>query len=118
MGKRIFVSGATGFIGSSLVKRLSDEGHIVHAFYRSEAKADSIRQKGVQLFKGDILDEQSVAAAMKDCDEAFHVAAFAGVWSKDPSLIYRQNVDATLNMVRVAESCGIRRLRSQRSMSG
>jgi len=110
MGKRIFVSGATGFIGSSLVKRLSDEGHIVHAFYRSEAKADSIRQKGVQLFKGDILDEQSVAAAMKDCDEAFHVAAFAGVWSKDPSLIYRQNVDATLNMVRVAESCGIRRL--------
>ncbi len=110
MGKRIFVSGATGFIGSRLVNELAEKGTIVHAFYRSEARADFIRRDGVHLFKGDILDEASVLSAMKDCDEAYHVAAFAGVWAKDPSQIYRQNVDGTLNVVRAAASCGTKRV--------
>ncbi len=110
MGERIFVSGATGFIGSRLVERLLGGGSVVHAFYRSETKADLIRRKGVILFKGDILDEASVLSAMKGCDEAYHVAAFAGVWSKDPGLIYRQNVDGALNVVKAAASCGVKRV--------
>lgn len=110
MGERIFVSGATGFIGSRLVERLADEGSIVHAFYRTETKADLIRRKGVILFKGDILDEESVLSAMKGCDVAYHVAAFAGVWSKDPGLIYRQNVDGALNVVKAAASCEVKRV--------
>lgn len=110
MAKRIFVSGATGFIGSRLVDRLADEGCLVHAFYRSESKADLIRRDGVQLHKGDILDEASVISAMKGCGEAYHVAAFAGVWAKDPSQIFRQNVDGALNVLRAAAACGTRRV--------
>ena len=110
MGKRVFVSGATGFIGSRLVERLAESGAIVHALYRSEAKADLIRRDGVHLFKGDILDEESVSSAMKGCEKAFHVAAFAGVWSKDPSSIFRLNVDGALNVVRAASNCGTRRV--------
>lgn len=110
MGKTVFVSGATGFIGSRLVKRLADEGNTVHALYRSKTKADSIRRKEVQLFKGDILDEESVMAAMKGCEQAYHVAAFAGVWSKDASLIHRLNVEGPLNIIRAARSCGTSRV--------
>ena len=110
MGKKAFVSGATGFIGSRLVERLANEGFIVHALYRSEAKAGLIRRKGVLLFKGDILNEESVISAMKTCDVAFHVAAFAGVWSKDSSLIYRQNVDGAMIVVRAARVCGTGRV--------
>lgn len=110
MEKRVFVSGATGFIGSRLVQQLAEEGALVHAFYRSEAKADLIRREGVHLYKGDILDEASVLSAMKGCDEAYHVAAFAGVWAKDPSQIYRQNVDGALNVVRAAASSGTKRV--------
>ena len=110
MGERIFVSGATGFIGSRLVEKLAENGAIVHALYRSEAKADLIRKDGVYLFKGDILDEESVSSAMKGCDLAYHVAAFAGIWSKDPSLIFRLNVDGALNVVRAAANCGTRRV--------
>ncbi len=95
--KKVFVSGATGFIGIQLVKRLIDSGNTVHALYRSEAKADLIRIEGVTLFKGDIMDKQCLSLAMKGCSQAYHVAAYAAVWSKDPTLFSRFNVDGTLN---------------------
>ena len=53
---KVFVSGATGFIGIQLVKRLVEEGHVVHALYRSLPKAELIRHPAVTLFKGDILE--------------------------------------------------------------
>ena len=100
----IFVSGATGFIGIQLVKRLCEMGETVHALYRSESKADLIRMEGVKLFKGDILDKDSLGRAMEGCHQAYHTAAFAGVWAKDPGLIFRLNVDGALNVIDTAGS--------------
>jgi len=107
---KVFVTGATGFIGIQLVKRLAGMGITIHALYRSEQKADLIRMDGVKLFKGDILDETSLLNAMEGCKVAYHTAAFAGVWSKDPGKVYRLNVDGALNVVRAADKSGIRRL--------
>jgi farnesol dehydrogenase len=107
---KIFVSGGTGFIGIQLVKRLADMGNVVHALYRSEAKADMIRINGVRLFKGDILDEDSLIPAMEGCELAYHTAAFAGVWSKDPGLVYRLNIDGSLHVIGAARKAGIRRV--------
>jgi nucleoside-diphosphate-sugar epimerase len=108
--KKVFVSGATGFIGIQLVKRLIDSGNKVHALYRSEAKADLIRIEGVTLFKGDIMDKQCLSRAMKGCSQAYHVAAYAAVWSKDPALFFRFNVDGTLNVLEAARLTGIDRI--------
>ncbi len=107
---KVFVSGATGFIGIQLVKRLADDGHTVHALYRSQSKADLIKHQNIILFKGDILDKVSLDRAMADCDEAYHTAAFAGVWAKDPSLIFTLNVDGALNVIEVAGKHGVRRV--------
>ncbi len=107
---QVFVSGATGFIGIQLVKRLLSQGDSVHALYRSEAKADLIRLPGVRLFKGDILDPVSLETAMKGCEAAFHTAAFAGVWSKDASLIFRLNVDGALLVIDTARKLGLDRV--------
>jgi len=107
---KVFVSGATGFIGIQLVKRLVNQGETVHALYRSEAKADLIRIPGVRLFKGDILDTASLAYAMKGCGAAFHTAAFAGVWSKDPSMVFKLNVDGALNVIEAARKLGTDRV--------
>ena len=106
----VFVSGATGFIGIQLVKRLVGMGNHVHALYRSENKADLIRMEGVRLFKGDILDKDSLAAAMEGCSQAYHAAAFAGVWARNPELVYQFNVEGTLNVLEVAYSCSIGRV--------
>jgi len=107
---KAFVSGATGFIGIQLVKRLAAQGITVHALYRSEDKADLIRIPGVKLFKGDILDKQSLDLALKGCRQAYHTAAFAGVWAKDPSMVFRLNVDGALNVIAAAEKSGVERV--------
>jgi len=107
---KIFVSGATGFIGIQLVKGLIAEGHVVHALYRSESKAELIRHPDIKLFKGDILDPVSLDRALEGCEEAYHTAAFAGVRAKDPSLVYRLNVDGALNVLEAAGHQGIRRV--------
>ena len=107
---KVFVSGATGFIGIQLVKRLVSQGDVVHALYRSETKADLIRLLGVKLFKGDILDSASLESAMKGCDVAYHTAAFAGVWSKDPSRVFSLNVDGALNVIEAARLSSTRRV--------
>ena len=87
------MSGATGFIGIQLVKRLLQQGNQIHALYRSEPKADLIRKKGVCMFQGDILDRDSLKKAMSGCDRAYHIAAFAGIWTRDPAMIFRLNVE-------------------------
>lgn len=107
---RIFISGATGFIGIQLVKRILESGDLVHALYRSEEKADLIRSEGVTLFKGDIMDRESLSMAMKGCNQAYHVAAYAAVWSKDPTMFNRFNVDGAMNVIEAAIEAGTERL--------
>jgi len=107
---KVFVSGATGFIGIQLVKRLMFEGHEVHALFRSESKADLIRHPDLRLFKGDILDKASLDHAMAGCEEAYHTAAFAGVWAKDPEIVFRLNVDGAMNVIEAAGRQGVRRV--------
>lgn len=107
---RVFVSGATGYIGIQLVKRLAESGVKVHALYRSESKASLISFEGVELFKGDIMDKESLARAMEGCIQAYHVAAFAAVWAKDPGLFHRYNVEGTLELIDAARSAGVKRV--------
>jgi len=108
---KIFVSGATGFIGARLVKRLADEGAVVHALYRTESKAAQIRElPGVVLFKGDLMDRPSLRAAMEGCETAYHTAAFAKAWTRDPEMIFRLNVDGALLVVESARECGVKRV--------
>ncbi len=106
----VFVSGATGFIGIQLVKRLVGMGENVHALYRSESKADLIRLDKVKLFKGDILDKRTLKYAMEGCNQAYHTAAFAAVWAKEPNQVYNLNVGGALNVLETAEHVGIKRL--------
>jgi len=105
----VFVSGATGYIGIQLVKRLAGSGTQVHALYRSKEKARLITLKNVKLFKGDILDRSSLETAMKDCQSAYHVAAFAGV-SATASKIHELNVEGALNVLRIAQKLNMNRV--------
>ncbi|MFB6318343.1 SDR family oxidoreductase [Saccharicrinis sp. FJH54] len=106
---KVFVTGATGFIGKQLVTRLVEEGHSVHALYRTPEKKTEIDMPGVLLFQGDILDQESLEKAMAGCDVVFHLAAFAKLWDKDTESWYRINVTGTENVLDAAHKAGIRR---------
>ena len=95
---KIFVTGATGYIGAYLVKKLAEQGHTVHALVRSPEKAKNISDPKIIFFKGDILDKDSIEKAMEGCEQVYHLAAFAKVWAKEVKTFFDMNVVAT-NMI-------------------
>ena len=106
----ILITGATGFIGTRLTQKLTEDGHIVHALYRSEEKAKAIEHRNVNLFKGDITDYRSVECAIRSCEAVFHMAAYARAWAKESDTFNRINVQGTKNVLDAALREGVRKM--------
>ena len=94
-----FVTGATGFIGGRLARRLRAEGHEVVALVRAPDHAADLVRLGVRLAPGDITDPASVRAAMRGADALFHVAGWYKVGARDRSMAWRVNVDGTRHVL-------------------
>jgi len=105
----ILVTGATGFIGNHLAKRLAEEGNLVHGLYRNENKKQLLTHPNIKPVKGHLLDIKSLERAMDGCNQVFHVAAFAKAWAKDKKTIYHLNVNATENLLKIALKKNIQR---------
>jgi nucleoside-diphosphate-sugar epimerase len=106
----VLVTGATGYLGKQLVLRLAGSGHYVHAMYRSEATVGGLEHENIRLFKGTLGDPASIDKAMEGCDQVYHLAAFAAVWTRKPEKIYEQNVRGTVNILESALKFGVKRL--------
>lgn len=108
---KIFLTGATGYIGSVLMEQLLEEGHTLHALHRpsSEKKVDFSRP-GIRPFEGDLLNVSSLERAMHGCEAAYHMAACASVWAPDPTLFYDVNVTGTRNVLNTARQLGLERV--------
>ena len=103
-----FVTGASGFIGGALTKRLIADGWSVHALARSEKSAKVVRELGATAVKGDLDDVAAMTAGAGGADVAFHCAAHLGDWG-DPSDFERVNVTGTANAVQAAREAGVPR---------
>lgn len=101
------VTGATGLVGTHVVQRLQHDGWDVRALVRDVARAQSLRDVGVQLAAGDVLDAASVASAAIGCQVLFHAAAAVtprGGWDA----FRRPNVEGTRHVIAAAERAGAR----------
>jgi farnesol dehydrogenase len=96
---KYFVTGATGFIGSRLVKKLAGNGHDVYCLVRSPEKIAEIQGEHIYPVPGDLDNPEALDTGTKACDVVFHLAAYAKPWSADKGLSYRINVNGTLNLL-------------------
>jgi nucleoside-diphosphate-sugar epimerase len=107
---KIFVTGATGFIGTKLVNELVRQGHSVHALTRAKSNQDGLDHGHITLVQGDIMNLDSLVAGMQDCTHVFHLAAYAKNWAPDPKTFYDHNVIGMRNVFDAARQTGIQRV--------
>ncbi|MDP1706355.1 MAG: NAD(P)-dependent oxidoreductase [bacterium] len=110
--KKILVTGAGGFIGSWVVKKLVEAGASVRGILReNEISRDSLST--VEWLTGDLLDSAFVAEAVKDCDVIFHLAAVKGnifFHSENPADILKSNLRLDLNILEATVAHSVSRV--------
>jgi nucleoside-diphosphate-sugar epimerase len=106
---KIFITGATGYIGNLLALKLASSGHSVHALVRNSASVRNLDHPNINLFQGDINDVGSINRAMEGCDHVFHLAAFARLWAKPSDIFFKVNVEGTRNVLAAALGLNIAR---------
>lgn len=106
-GEKILVTGATGFIGGHVVRRLmAEKGAIVRALARSEAKGEDLRKLGAEIVLGDLADFPSLESAVRGRSVVINAAAqVAAVPSRET--FERTNRQGTENLLRAAASGGV-----------
>src|SRR5206468_2079160 len=98
----VLVTGATGFVGANVARLLVADGYRVRVLARPASSVTALEGCAVEVVRGDILEPDSVPRAIQGSAQAFHLAADYRLWAKDPSEIYRTNVDGTRIML---EAC-------------
>lgn len=104
---KYFVTGATGFVGNVLVRKLCEAGHEVHVSVRSPEKAKELQDIGVKLFKGDVTDKESMREAMRGVDGVFHVAGWYKIGTRDKSDGEKVNILGTRNVLELMQELKI-----------
>lgn len=107
---KTFITGASGFVGSAVVRRLIQAGHTVFALLRPNSNQSNIEGLAVETVTGDLTDPDSYATILAECDYLFHVAADYRLWVRKPYEMYETNVAGTRNLMLVAARVGIKRI--------
>ncbi|MBP6058173.1 MAG: NAD-dependent epimerase/dehydratase family protein [Nitrosomonas sp.] len=104
------VTGATGFLGSAVMRCLLTAGHEVRVLVRPGSNRKNLENFSVEITEGDLLDHQSLKRAVNGCDNLFHVAADYRLWVPDPETMYAINVNGTQALIMAAAEAGIKRI--------
>jgi dihydroflavonol-4-reductase len=103
------VTGATGFVGSAVVRSLLRRGVAVKALARRSSDLRNIAGLDVEVFYGDLCDEDGLARALRGCDVLYHVAAYYSTDEADAPMMYEVNVRGTKTVMRAALKAGVPR---------
>jgi dihydroflavonol-4-reductase len=106
----VLLTGATGFIGSALARRLLGAGYQVRALVRATSRLDNLHGLELETARGDVRQPDTLARALEGCRGVFHVAADYRLWAREPGDIYASNVDGSRNVLRAAAHAGVGRI--------
>ena len=106
-GRKVLVTGATGFIGGNLVRILCEAGHPVRVLVRNEAEGPAA--SGAEPFTGDLLLPDSLAGIEQGIDVVVHCAGILGKWGTPEARIHDVNVRGALNLLQRFEGTSLQR---------
>lgn len=109
---RYLITGATGFIGPFLVKRLTSLGHSCRCLVRSATKANSILEPDVELIEGDITNKDTLKGIASGMDGVFHMATLGHMYNFEvsQSMFEEVNVQGTINIMNEALVAGVKKI--------
>lgn len=107
---RIFLTGATGFVGHHVARALADQGAQLRMLVRKTSNLDNLEGISGDTHVGDLAQPETLRPALERCDAVVHVAADYRLWIRDPDTMYRANVDGTRELLRLSREAGVRRV--------
>src|ERR1035441_10614736 len=107
---KVFLTGATGFVGHHVAKALAAEGAKLRLLVRKTSNLANLEDIDGETHMGDLAEPESIRPALGGCDALVHVAADYRLWIRDPAAMYRANVDGTRDLLRMAREAGVRRV--------
>lgn len=106
----VFVTGASGFVGSAIARLLTESGFAVRALARATSPRGNLTDLTVEVVEGDMREPRDMQRAMRGVRYVFHVAADYRLWARDPEEIVRNNVVGTRAVMDAASKAGVERI--------
>jgi len=107
---KIFLTGATGFVGYHVARALAAEGADLRLLVRKSSNLKNLEGIAGETHVGDLAEPESLRTAIAGCEAVVHVAADYRLWIPDPDAMYRANVDGTRGLLRLAREAAVRRV--------
>src|ERR1039458_8339845 len=99
---KVFLTGATGFIGHHVARALAADGAQMRLLVRKTSNLANLEGIAGETHVGDLADPESLKPALAGCDAVVHVAADYRLWIPDPAAMYKANVEGTRELLRLA----------------
>ena len=107
---KVFLTGATGFVGSHVARVYAEAGAELRLLTRSSSSLLAIEGLNAEVIVGDLRDPEALRSAITGCEAVVHVAADYRLWVRNPKSMYAVNVDGTRELLRIAREVGVRRV--------
>ncbi len=109
MGK-VLITGATGFIGNHVTRLCLEKGDQVRVMVMPGEDRSPLKGMDVEFVEGNLLDPQSLVRAVQGVQQLYHLAALFAIWTRDPDLHFKINVDGARSMMEAAKAAGVEKI--------